>query len=220
MAAITELLDSGQWVMVEPVGAPQAGRPELLASSDILVMAQPAWEAETRKAVGEVEQYHKTYPLRRGMPREELKSRLKHTPRLFNAAMRRWLGEGFFMESGPLVFSPTHQIRLSGVQQAQVDRLLAKFAANPYNPPSVKDSLAELGDDLYAALLETGELVQVSPEVVFRKTGNGGDGPVRGPAFRRAAQPDPGPIPGPVWHQPQVCPGLSRIPGCPGRHRP
>ena len=169
VAAITELLDSGQWVPVEPIGAFPAGKPELLATSDILVMAQPAWEAETRKAAAEVEQYHKAFPLRRGMPREELKSRLKHTPRLFNAAMRRWLGEGILMESGPVIFSPTHQIRLSGVQQAQVDRLLAKFAANPYNPPSVKDSKAELGEDLYAVLLETGELAQVSPEVVFRK---------------------------------------------------
>jgi selenocysteine-specific elongation factor len=48
--------------------------------------------------------------------------------------------------------------------------LRAKFAATPYSPPSVKESQAEAGEDVYAALVELGELVPVSAEVVFRKT--------------------------------------------------
>jgi selenocysteine-specific elongation factor len=50
-----------------------------------------------------------------------------------------------------------------------VNRLLARFAANPYSPPSVKEAQADVGSDVYNALMDLGHLVQVSPEVVFRK---------------------------------------------------
>ena len=73
------------------------------------------------------------------------------------------------MEHGLLLARPAHRVQFNPAQQAQVDRLLRNFIAQPYAPPSVKDSQAELGEELYAALLDQGELVQVSPEVVFRR---------------------------------------------------
>ena len=42
----------------------------------------PAWEALRERALREVEAYHQANPLRRGMPREELKSRLKMSARV------------------------------------------------------------------------------------------------------------------------------------------
>jgi selenocysteine-specific elongation factor len=51
-----------------------------------------------------------------------------------------------------------------------VDALLNKFAAAPYATPSVKECQADIGEDMYVALVEQGELAQVSADVVFRKT--------------------------------------------------
>ena len=165
---LRELLESGQMVLLENGSAPETGG--ILPSSDVLAWSRTSWAAETEKAARELENYHRTYPLRRGMPREELKSRLKAaSPRLFNAALRRWVAEGLVEEQGSLVWRAGHAIRLTPQQQAQADRLLAKFAQAPFAPPTVKDAQAEVGEGLLDALIDLGFLTAVSPEVVFRK---------------------------------------------------
>jgi selenocysteine-specific elongation factor len=107
------------------------------------------------------------------MPREELRSRMKAEwnvhPRLFNLAMRRLVAAELAEESGALVRLPGHSIRFSSQQQAKVDALLRRFAASPYNTPSVKECQAEVGEDIYEALILQGALKSVSPDVVFRQ---------------------------------------------------
>ncbi len=160
-AALKELLETGQLVLLE------AGEPA--PQADLLAALMPAWQALREKALQEVGAYHKANPLRRGMPREELKSRLKLAPRPFNAALRRLAQDGALEENAALVRLPGHSVSFSPQQAAAVEKLLARFAAAPYTPPSVKESQAELGEELYLALLDLGKLVQVSPEVVFRR---------------------------------------------------
>ncbi len=158
--ALQELLENGQLVQLEPG--------PLSPQSDLYVAAQPLWTPLTQKALHEVNAYHHNFSLRPGMPREELKSRLKLAARPFNAALRRWVGQGQLAEEGTLVQAPGFAVRLSAQQEAAVTRLMQRFSAAPYAPPSVKEAQAELGDELYAALLELGRLVQVSQDVVFR----------------------------------------------------
>jgi len=74
---------------------------------------------------------------------------------------------------GILVETP-HTVRLAGfervftpAQRQIVEALLARFTQNPFQPPSVKDSAAEAGDEIYNALVEDGKLKPLSDEVVF-----------------------------------------------------
>ena len=46
---------------------------------------------------------------------------------------------------------------------------MRKFAQNPYAPPSIKECKAEVGEEIFNALIELNQLVAVSSEVVFRK---------------------------------------------------
>lgn len=151
--ALKELLESGQLIGLE----------------DVLVAASQ-WSALKDSVVTTLAGYHQTYPLRRGMPREELKSRLKLAPRLFNLAMHRLASENILSEAARWVALPGHVVKFSPFQQVKVDRLMAQFAQAPYAPPSVKDCQAQAGEDIYSALLEFGDLVAVSDEVVFRRT--------------------------------------------------
>jgi selenocysteine-specific elongation factor len=161
-AGLKELLDSGSLVLLEAGDAQPA--------SDLLAWSRSAWDSITERAVHEVENYHHTNSLRRGMPREELKSRLKiAAPRLFNAAVRAWVADGLLEEGGSMVWRTGHAVHFSPQQQAQVDRLLARFAQAPYGPPTIKDAQAEVGEDVFAALVDLGTLVAVSPEVAFRR---------------------------------------------------
>jgi selenocysteine-specific elongation factor len=162
VSAVAELLKEELLLPLEPG--------DLTPSSDLLVVASARWKTETARCLAEVEQYHKTYPFRKGMPREELKSRLKYFPaRLFQACARLWVSQGKLAESGAYVLLPGFKPRFNPQQQTQVDRLLAKFAQNPFSTPSIKDCLAEVGEEMYNAILDQGLLAPVSPEVVFRR---------------------------------------------------
>ena len=46
---------------------------------------------------------------------------------------------------------------------------MRKFEANPFSPPGVKECQAEVGEEVLNALLESGELITVSQDVVFRR---------------------------------------------------
>jgi selenocysteine-specific elongation factor len=146
---------------------------QIVQLGDDLVMARPAWERLAAEAVSTVHEYHRSQPLMPGMPRQELKSRIKSLPallpRLFNLLLERLVEAGQLEENGPWVLQPGHAIRFSPAQQAKIDGLLKKFAINPYSPPSVKECQAEVGEDVYNALLALGLLVSVSSEVVFRQ---------------------------------------------------
>ncbi|MFM8322264.1 MAG: selenocysteine-specific translation elongation factor [Chloroflexota bacterium] len=172
LAAAGELLASGQMLDLDAAGAPPPGEAARL-DPEALMTARAAWEAAAGRARQEVQAYHKAYPLRRGMLREELKSRLKDvtrpSPRLFAALVRRLVAAGELVEAGPLVALAGHQVRFNPTQQAAVDRLLRRFAAAPYAPPTLKECQAEAGEDVTAALLDLGQLVAVNQEVVFRR---------------------------------------------------
>jgi selenocysteine-specific elongation factor len=142
---------------------------ELSFGSPILVMARQTWLQVSGQAVDEMTAYHQLYPLRRGMPREQLKSRLKFAASLFNVLVRKCVQDGLIAESGAILHLPGREVFLSTRQQEQVNALLTRFATAPYSPPSIKECQAELGDDLYNALIENGQLVPVSDEVVFRR---------------------------------------------------
>ncbi len=158
--ATDELMQSGRLLWLEEGGA----------AANRLVMAQPQWQELREKAGRLVSSYHGRFALRGGMPREELKSRLELSPRVFNALVSRLVAEKELIESGSSVAHPGHAIRLDAEQQARAHGLLRKFEQNPFSPPTLKESQAEAGEDLVEALVELGELMPVSAEVVFRKT--------------------------------------------------
>jgi selenocysteine-specific elongation factor len=165
--ASEELLESGQMIFLEEGPAGIGAQTSTLP--DLLVTANGYWEQLSAKVQADLETYHRAYPLKRGMPKEELKSRLKILPRLFNAVLRKLVALEVIKEAGPLLLRPGHEIRFTPSQQRLVDGLQARFAASPYTPPSVKEAQAEAGEEVYNALLELGALVQVAPEVVFRR---------------------------------------------------
>jgi selenocysteine-specific elongation factor len=160
-AALQELIGTHSLLILEE-GTPTT-------TSDLLAIALPHWKTVRGKTLQALEAHHKTYPLRRGIPREELKSRLKLSSRVFTAVISTLLKENILVERGVLVAKPEHQITLDSSQQAKVQNLKRKFEQNPFSPPGVKESQAEVGEEVLNALIEMGDFVAVSPDVIFRK---------------------------------------------------
>lgn len=159
--AIEALIAEGSLLALE------AGKTDPEAGT--LFVAAPLWGSFKAAALESLSGYHQSHPLRRGMAREELKSKLKLSPKVFNALVKKLALEAEVVEGGSWLARPGHEIRFSDSQQAQVRMLLRRFDGSPFSPPSAKETVADVGEDIYNALLELGELVWVGQDVVFRK---------------------------------------------------
>jgi len=138
-------------------------------SPQTLMTSNTHWVQLKNQVLQEVGDFHKSYPLRRGIPREELKSRLKLSSRIFNTALRRIASERELVETGTLLHRVGYIIQFNPQQQHSVDGLLERFAASPFSPPTVKECLTEVGEELYNAMVEVGLIIPIPPDVVFRK---------------------------------------------------
>lgn len=158
-SALEELLQSGQIIALE-----QSGKPDTLA------VALPHWNEIQANVLDLVEAYHKQFSLRRGIPREELKSKLKLVPKAFNAVLAYLAARNMVLDERGAVANPGHEIRFNGQDQVKVQGLMRKFEANPFATPSVKECQMEAGEEVINALLEQGQLVAVSSDVIFRRS--------------------------------------------------
>lgn len=160
-AALKEVLENGQLLLLED------GKAEI--KSDALAITLPHWNDLRGRVENTLDTYHKQFSLRRGIPREELKSRLKLTPRIFNAVIKKLVESNTLKDARGAVSRLGHEIKFDTSQQVKVQEMMRKFAKSPYATPSVKECQAEVGEEIVSALIEMGELVAVSPDVIFRK---------------------------------------------------
>ena len=156
--AMDELIRNGQLILLD----------NGMWNLDSLAVPAPRWNALQAKALQFVGAYHKNFPLRRGIPREELKSKLKLTSRVFNAVLAQFGIRDILKDSSAFISLPDHKVTFDAADQAKVEALMRKFAANPFATPSVKECQAEAGEEAINALIEMNELTPVSAEVIFR----------------------------------------------------
>jgi selenocysteine-specific elongation factor len=138
-----------------------------LAASKLLVASRAGWANLLGRIKAVLADYHHRFPLRLGMPRGELKSRLKLETRLFNEAIQRGQQEAALVVTETSVRLPDHRVEFSPEQQAAVNSVLADFRRAPYNTPLPRDVAGILGDDVMLALIEGGQLVRLSDEVIL-----------------------------------------------------
>src|SRR5262249_14122877 len=93
------------------------------------------WSRLRENAEAIVGAYHRAAPLRQGLPKEELKSRLGLTPRVFTLALRRLVDENVLAEEGSLVRLASHEVRFTPEQAEKVERLFERLLADRYSPP-------------------------------------------------------------------------------------
>ena len=167
--ALRRLLDEGQALLLGSEVSVQypVSSVQQLASSNQLFAARAWWSGLSDRISRELSAYHQRFPLRAGMGREALRSGLRLEAKVFNAVMARAAAEGLIADEGAIVRLPSHAVRFNPEQQQRVDVLLARFHRQPYTTPSVKESIVTVGEDVLGVLIGRGDLVQVSPDVLF-----------------------------------------------------
>jgi selenocysteine-specific elongation factor len=127
-----------------------------------LLFTASGWARLIEQATTVLQDYHRKYPVRPGMPKAELGSRLKlgkYSPVIWQKLSR----EGIVSEEGSAISLTSHKVTLTQPQQAIVDAFLRSLSHSPYSPPS--DKIPE--PDLLNLLIERQQVVKVSDNVVF-----------------------------------------------------
>lgn len=132
--------------------------------------ADDAWSAIAKQAAAEVEAYHVAHPLREGMPREELRSRLRLLASSFPAVLANLVEEGHVKEVGGGIASPAYRVASASPEGPEA-RLLELLGAHPFAPPSLREAMEQsaAGPEVVRALAQRGELVRLSDDIAFTR---------------------------------------------------
>jgi selenocysteine-specific elongation factor len=128
------------------------------------------WQAISVRAANELEAYHATHPLRPGMAREELRSRLGVTPGSFPSVVQGLLQDGLVAEHNGSVALAGHRVELH-VVDATAAALVEVLGRQPFAPPSLNDAVQQAGasPEVVRALAQRGEIVRLSDDMAFTK---------------------------------------------------
>jgi len=144
----------------------------LVAQKRILVLGEGdgrlaytsgGFERLRQRARDAVNAFLKDHPLRRGLGKEELRSRLGLAPRPFGLVLEALLADGTLVDAGAAVSTPDWTPRLTPAQQRAADAYVASLRAEPYSPPVD----GRPNEELLAYLVESGAAVDVGAGVVF-----------------------------------------------------
>ena len=123
------------------------------------------WDDLAARARDALTAYHTRYPLRRGLPAEELRGRLRLTAETWPAVSSALEEAGVArLHGGESVALAEHEPRFSPAQQQAVARVMEALASQPYAPPALAE-LPGLDAPLLEALVERGEVVRIADGV-------------------------------------------------------
>jgi selenocysteine-specific elongation factor len=164
--AVAELVRTEQVLTLDGTGGAAAR-----VDARTLLVSASGWRALVERVESILGAYHRGFPLRRGLPKEELRTRLGTGPRSFGRILERLEAEGVAAEDGPFVRLAGHAVRFDPSQTRQVETLLAMLREAGVAPPDRSEWEAELGisPELTDALLAQGRLVEVAPELLYER---------------------------------------------------
>ena len=123
-------------------------------------------ESSVRK---NLEAFHQAEPLRRGMPREALRSHAGLSAPAFMALLAALEAEGVVQETATEVALAGHRPALSAEQREVAVAIQRALEAQPFSPPLLEElrQRYRLTPPLLQYLIDAGELVRLSDDVVF-----------------------------------------------------
>jgi selenocysteine-specific elongation factor len=136
------------------------------------IFSDEAWRSLAIRAGEELAAYHGAHPLRPGMAREELRSRLGVTGPSFAAVVRGLVTDGRLVERNGVLAAPGHEVAVP-VEGGPAAALLRVLGERPFAPPSLAEAAKQSGasEELIRALAQRGDIVRVSDDVAFTHDG-------------------------------------------------
>jgi selenocysteine-specific elongation factor len=128
------------------------------------------WRAIASRATDELQSYHGAYPLRAGMAREELRSRLGVPAASFGAVVQGLVEDGRAVERNGSLAAPGHEVALE-MDAGPAAALLEVLGRLPFAPPSLAEAMKLTGAsaEIVRAMAQRGDIVRLSDDVAFTR---------------------------------------------------
>jgi selenocysteine-specific elongation factor len=134
------------------------------------LFAAGAWQIMSDRATKELGAYHSAHPLREGMAREELRSRLGVSPGSFPFVVQGLSEDGRIADRDGSLALPGHRVELHADGGAAAP-LLELLRRQPLAPPSLSEATKQAGAsaEVVRALAQRGDIVRVGDDIAFTK---------------------------------------------------
>jgi len=152
-----------------------AGKLQILSEQPFAVATRAAVADCAKQIRGELDKFHRVNPLVEGIPKEDLRGRVRAGGEVFCAALEALVASGEVALRGDLVKRAGREIELLPEERRAKEQIEQQFERAGLTVPSVKEVLAKLpvetkrAQKLLQILLREGTLVKVSEELVFHR---------------------------------------------------
>ncbi len=108
-----------------------------------IFIAAGQWNKLCNQVETVLSDFHFRYPLRVGIPKEELKSRLQLDNRFFNLILHDLIARERLIEQNGLIHLPQHRVVFSADQLERIEKLNTELNKSPFSPPG-NDPIREI----------------------------------------------------------------------------
>ena len=136
---------------------------EFGGDADTVVYSAQEWGILKSKVASALQLYHTQYPLRHGVPAQEIRSRLNLSQPVYQRALARLVEEQIVVDERQSLRLPDHEITLTPKMEEEASAYLNSLQKDPYSPPSDQ----RVSPELLGVLIDQGKVVRVTDGVIF-----------------------------------------------------
>jgi len=135
-------------------------------------LTREQWEQAVLRVRSSLNEYHAAQPLRRGMPKEELRSRIGMPAELFAELLTVLAADQALVDQGVEVAAAAHRPALSAEQEEAIGAFVHELEGQPFNPPPLQDLVRRyrLTPALIQYVVADGRVVRVSEDTAFARS--------------------------------------------------
>lgn len=124
-----------------------------------------------------LDDYHRKFPLKPGLQKEELKSKLPvhYDAKLFSTVLQSMLKTGVVVQEEDIVHLTGHKVSLGADQQSMRDQMLTRYAEGGLTPPYFKQVIAQMGASADQArqvmdlMVDEGLIIKVKEDLYYHR---------------------------------------------------
>ena len=131
--------------------------------ADAGVYSAQGWAILSSKVASALQLYHTQYPLRHGVPAQEIRSRLGLSQPVYQRALVKLVKEQVVIDERQSLRLPDHEITLTPKMEEEASAYLQSLQKDPYSPSSD----LKVSSELLSVLIDQGKVVRVTDGVIF-----------------------------------------------------
>jgi len=131
--------------------------------ADAVVYSAQGWAILKSKVASALQLYHTQYPLRHGVPAQEIRSRLDLSQPVYQLALVKLVKEQVVVDERQSLRLPDHEITLTPKMEEEALAYLKSLQKDPYSPSSD----LKVSSELLSVLIDQGKVIRVADGVIF-----------------------------------------------------